>query len=106
MKKLLVATALASAILAPMSAEAAKDTLNYAMRLEPPGLDPRTGAAAAISRITLYNIFEGLTRIDANGEVQPQLAKSWTISLMDWFIHSSLKKASSFMMDRILTHLM
>lgn len=80
MKKLLVAAALASAILTPMTAEAAKTAVNYAMRLEPPGLDPRTGAAAAISRIALYNIFEGLTRIGADGTVKPCLAKSWTIS--------------------------
>ena len=80
MKKVLVAAALASAVLSPIAAEAAKTTFNYGMRLEPPGLDPRTGAAAAISRITLYNIYEGLTRIDADGTVKPSLAKSWTIS--------------------------
>ncbi|MBE7635404.1 ABC transporter substrate-binding protein [Sneathiella sp. P13V-1] len=80
MKKVLVAAALASAVLSPIAAEAAKTTFNYGMRLEPPGLDPRTGAAAAISRITLYNIYEGLTRIDADGTVKPALAKSWTIS--------------------------
>ena len=75
-----VAAALASAILAPMTAQAAKTTVNYGMRLEPPGLDPRTGAAAAISLITLYNIYEGLTRIGADGNVKPALAKSWTVS--------------------------
>ncbi len=80
MKKLFVAAAVASAVLVPMSAQAAKDTFNYGMRLEPPGLDPRTNPAAAISRITLYNIYEGLTRIDADGNVQPALAKSWTVS--------------------------
>ncbi|MBL4666433.1 MAG: ABC transporter substrate-binding protein [Sneathiella sp.] len=80
MKKILVAAALASAIFAPMTAQAAKSTVNFAMRLEPPGLDPRAGAAAAISLITLYNIYEGLTRIDADGTVQPALAKSWTVS--------------------------
>ena len=42
----------------------AKDSVSIGMRLEPaPGLDPTTGAAAAISQVTLYNIFEGLTRI-------------------------------------------
>ena len=80
MKKILVAAALASAIFTPMAAQAAKTAVNYSMRLEPPGLDPRTGAAAAISRIALYNIFEGLTRIGADGTVKPSLAKSWTIS--------------------------
>ncbi len=80
MKKLFIAAAVASAVLVPMTAQAAKTSFNYGMRLEPPGLDPRTGAAAAISRITLYNIFEGLTRIGIDGTVKPALAKSWTVS--------------------------
>ncbi|GLQ05461.1 ABC transporter substrate-binding protein [Sneathiella chinensis] len=80
MKKLFVAAAVASAVLAPMTANAAKDTVNFSQRLEPPGLDPRTGAAAAISLVTLYNVYEGLTRIDINGKVAPLLAKSWTVS--------------------------
>ena len=59
----------------------AKDSISIGMRLEPaPGLDPTTGAAAAISQVTLYNIFEGLTRLDGGGDVLPMLAKSWTIS--------------------------
>ena len=59
----------------------AKDSVSIGMRLEPaPGLDPTTGAAAAISQVTLYNIFEGLTRLDGGGDVHPMLAKSWTIS--------------------------
>ena len=80
MKKLFVAAAVASAVLVPIAAQAEKTSFNYGMRLEPPGLDPRTGAAAAISRITLYNIYEGLTRIAADGSVKPALAKSWTVS--------------------------
>ena len=48
--------------------------------LEPPHLDPTAGAAAAIDEITYANIFEGLTRIDRAGRVQPALAASWIIS--------------------------
>ncbi|MBM3517521.1 MAG: ABC transporter substrate-binding protein, partial [Alphaproteobacteria bacterium] len=61
-------------------AEAARDSLVIGMRLEPPGLDPTTGAAEAIGEITLYNIFEGLTRIDQNGSVGPGLATAWQVS--------------------------
>ena len=61
-------------------AMAAKDSVVVGMLLEPPGLDPTKGAAAAISQITLYNIFEGLTRIDERGEIGPGLAPSWTVS--------------------------
>ena len=65
----------------PIGIAMAKDSVSIGMRLEPsPGLDPTTGAAAAISQVTLYNIFEGLTRLDGGGGVLPLLAKSWTIS--------------------------
>ena len=58
----------------------AKDTLVMGMVLEPPHLDPTAGAAAAIDEVVYANIFEGLTRIDRRGEVEPALAESWTIS--------------------------
>ena len=50
------------------------------MTLEPPGLDPTAGAAAAIAEIVLYNILETLTKINADGSVTPLLAESWEIS--------------------------
>ena len=64
----------------PVRAQAARDSVVIGMALEPPGLDPTAGAAAAIGEITHFNIFEGLTRIDENGAVHPYLAESWTIS--------------------------
>jgi peptide/nickel transport system substrate-binding protein len=72
--------ALACAIGLFAGAAAAQDTLEVGMVLEPPHLDPTAGAAAAIREVTYANIFEGLTRIDQNGTVQPALARSWTIS--------------------------
>ena len=57
-----------------------KDTLTIGLTLEPPHLDPTAGAAAAIDEIVYANVFEGLTRIDENGAVQPQLAERWTVS--------------------------
>lgn len=59
---------------------AAKDTIVLGVPLEPPHLDPTAGAAAAIDEIVYANVFEGLTRIDRNGEVIPALAESWEIS--------------------------
>ena len=77
----LVATALALAA-STFGAEAAgkKDSVVIGMTLEPPGLDPTTGAAAAISEITDYNIYEGLTKVNGDGSVTPLLASTWTIS--------------------------
>ncbi len=59
---------------------AAKDSLTMGMVLEPPHLDPTAGAAAAIDEVVYANIFEGLTRINQNGEILPALAHSWDIS--------------------------
>jgi len=70
----------ASSVLAPAVA-APRNDLNVSLQLEPPNLDPTTGgAASAIREVTYANIFEGLTRIDATGSVQPDLAKAWDIS--------------------------
>ena len=83
-KLLLAATALflAAQAFAPSTAQAAgqKDSVVIGMTLEPPGLDATTGAAAAISEITDYNIYEGLTKVNGDGSVTPLLASSWTIS--------------------------
>jgi peptide/nickel transport system substrate-binding protein len=75
--RLLIAAAL---IVAAASAAQARDTLSLGMVLEPPNLDPTAGAASAIREVTYQNIFQGLTRIDRTGAVQPDLARSWTVS--------------------------
>ena len=67
------------AVAGPMPAHA-KNTLTLGMTLEPPHLDPTAGAAAAIDEVVYVNVFEGLTRIDQSGAVQPQLATQWTVS--------------------------
>ncbi len=71
----------ASAVLLAFGALAApKDSVTIGMVLEPPGLDPTTGAAAAIGQITHYNIFEGLTKINNDFSLTPLLAESWNFS--------------------------
>lgn len=79
-----VATLIAAAMLLPAAAGGAmaqkKDTLTIGVTLEPPHLDPTAGAAAAIDEIVYANVMQGLTRIDENGAVQPQLAESWDVS--------------------------
>lgn len=79
-KHLLATVVLGAVLLAAGAAHAAKETLTLGMVLEPPHLDPTAGAAAAIDEVVYANVFEGLTRIDAQGQVQPALAESWTIS--------------------------
>lgn len=67
--------------LAPWVQASSKDgNLTLGMALEPPGLDPTTGAASAIAEVVLYNVFETLTRIGPGGKVTPLLAERWSVS--------------------------
>ena len=81
MKTTRVTSLIAAALLATAgAAQAAKTTLTLGLPLEPPMLDPTANTASAIREVTYANLFEGLTRIDPAGAVQPGLAQSWTVS--------------------------
>src|ERR1700730_7503066 len=78
-RKLVLLTAAMTALsFLPQSASAQgkKDSVTIGMTLEPPGLDPTSGAAAAIAEVTLYNVYETLTKIKEDGSVVPLLAES------------------------------
>ena len=76
-----VATAALASVPFAVQAQGKKDTIVLAMALEPtPGLDPTGGAAAAISEVALYNIFETLTKINPDETLTPLLAESWEVS--------------------------
>ena len=82
-RRTLLATGSAAVALAsPFAALAQnrKDAIVLGMTLEPTGLDPTTSAAVSISEVTLYNIYETLTKINENGSVTPLLAESWDVS--------------------------
>jgi peptide/nickel transport system substrate-binding protein len=78
MKPFLSTTVAALALMA--SGALAQGTVTVGMQLEPPNLDPTSGAAAAIREVTYANIYEGLTRFGPDGAIQPALAQRWDVS--------------------------
>jgi peptide/nickel transport system substrate-binding protein len=76
-----LAALMVSGLTAHAGAQPRKDSAVLAMTLEPTGLDPTAGAASAIAEITLYNIYETLTKINADSRTTPLLAESWSTSL-------------------------
>jgi peptide/nickel transport system substrate-binding protein len=76
---LVVAGLLALSVAPAALAQAGKTTAVIGLTLEPPGLDPTTGAAAAIGEIVHYNVLEGLTKINQDGSVSPLLAERWKV---------------------------
>jgi peptide/nickel transport system substrate-binding protein len=76
-----LALGLSLALAAPSAhAQSKKDSVVLAMTLEPQGLDPTAGAASSIAEVTLYNIYETLTKIQSDSRTTPLLAESWVPS--------------------------
>src|SRR3954452_15567514 len=82
LKKLTIVAVIAAFAVAPLPglAQGKKDSVVMGMTLEPPGLDPTNAAAAAIAEVTLYNLYETLTKVSEDGSVSPLLAESWKAS--------------------------
>jgi peptide/nickel transport system substrate-binding protein len=57
-----------------------QDSLTVALQLEPPNLDPTSGAAVAVDEVVYANIFEGLVRLDARVAIKPLLATWWEVA--------------------------
>src|SRR5277367_3454585 len=96
MRTLGMSIAIAAALAAFPALAAPKDNVTIGMTLEPPGLDPTAGAAAAIGEIVHYNIFEGLTKINEDFSITPLLAEKWTFSPDLKTLTFTLKKGVKF----------
>ncbi len=70
----------AALALSSVAALAQQTDITIGMQLEPPNLDPTGGAAAAIDEVVYANVFEGLTRYNADGSISPALAERWDVS--------------------------
>ena len=64
----------------PTWAQGSKSAMTLGIVLEPTGLDPTANASSSIGEITLYNLYETLTKINQDGSVSPLLAESWEVS--------------------------
>jgi len=63
------------------TAEGEPDTeVTVGLLATPANLDYTTTAGAAIPQALLYNVYEGLVKLDNDGNILPLLAKSWTVS--------------------------
>lgn len=80
MKHLTALILAGSTALFATGAAAEHTNIRVAMQLEPPNLDPTSGAAQAVDSVVYSNIFEGLTRFMSDGSIVPGLAESWEIS--------------------------
>lgn len=58
----------------------AEQILRVGATLEPTSLDMTAATGAAIPQVLLYNVYEGLVRLDLDGEVQPLLAGDYEVS--------------------------
>ena len=98
-----LAISAAAAVMNVSAVFAAQTSITVGMQLVPPNLDPTGGAAAAIDEVVYANVFEGLTRYQADGSVAPALAKSWTISddglVYTFSLHSGVKFHDGSAMD-------
>ncbi len=105
LKKLNIALAAVAVAALPLAAQAAKksDAIVVGITLEPPGLDPTTGAAAAIGEIVHYNIFEGLTKIEGDGKIEPLLAEKWEVAADAKTYTFHLRKGVKFSNGEALT---
>ena len=50
------------------------------LQLEPPTLDLTSNPAAAIPQVLLYNVYETLVKLEADGSITGLLAESWEVS--------------------------
>ncbi|WP_199430683.1 ABC transporter substrate-binding protein [Qaidamihabitans albus] len=57
-----------------------ESTLAVGFTAEPQNFDFTTTDGSAIPQALLYNVYEGLVKLDARGEIVPLLAESWTVS--------------------------
>lgn len=62
------------------AAPAQSDSIAIGIKLAPVSLDIRNQSGSALEQLLIGNVYEALVSRNSNNEVEPGLAKSWTIS--------------------------
>lgn len=81
----LIAAALTAVLISGCAAgtpesQSAEGEITVALGASPVNLDYTSSSGAAIPQALLYNVYESLFKLDANGELQPLLAEDYAIS--------------------------
>jgi peptide/nickel transport system substrate-binding protein len=76
----LALTGLILAACSPTPATSAQPDAVIGLQLEPPTLDLTSSPAAAIPQVLLYNVYETLVKLEADGSITGLLAESWNVS--------------------------
>jgi peptide/nickel transport system substrate-binding protein len=85
-----------AAIGAQGQALAASSSVTVGISVAPKTLDLTTTADAAIPEVLLYNVYEGLVKLDSSGNVVPLLADSWKVSANGRVYTFALHKGVTF----------
>jgi peptide/nickel transport system substrate-binding protein len=73
-------TAPASTTTTEPAESSAETEVVIGLQLEPPTLDLTSSPAAAIPQVLLYNVYETLVKLEADGSITPLLAESWDLN--------------------------
>ncbi|HMQ38704.1 MAG TPA: ABC transporter substrate-binding protein [Micropruina sp.] len=64
----------------PINTTPQAHTLAVGATLEPPTMNPSASPAASIPQVLLYNVYETLVKMNAEGKLTPLLAQAWDVS--------------------------
>jgi len=78
--RVVIRTAVLCLVCTAWGVASARDNVRLAMQLEPPVLDPTISASASVGEMTYANVYEGLTVLNGQGQIQPRLATAWTVA--------------------------
>ena len=79
-----------------------KNHVTIRISQDPDFLDPHKDVASATGEI-LYNVFEGLVKINSKGELKPALAEDYTISDDGLTYEFTVRKGVKFQNGKELT---